>query len=49
MTRAGRRGINYSQCCPNALPETSKALGPPDVTDGIVESIHPLCTEYTPV
>jgi len=48
MSKAEEGEIN-SQCRPNALPETSKTLGPPDVADGISESIHPLCTEYTPV
>jgi hypothetical protein len=38
-----------SQCRPDALPETSNTLCSPYVADGVVKSIHPLCTEYAPV
>jgi hypothetical protein len=42
-------GIHDSQCRPDALPEATNTLGPPNVADGIVKPIYALCTEYAPV
>lgn len=41
--------MHNSQCRPDALPETSNALGPPNVPDSVVKSIHPLRAKDAPV